>query len=110
MNLEINVRRNDRVKVIAGKDKGRSGRVIEVLPRRHKVLVEGVNIVKRHSKANSSRGTQGGILEREAPIDVSNVMLVCPHCGKTTRVSHQTLADGLRVRDCKLCGATIENQ
>ena len=68
MNLEINVRKNDRVVVIAGKDKGKTGRVIEVQPRKGKLLVEGVNVVKRHNKANTRRGMQGGILEREAPI------------------------------------------
>ncbi|HUK90847.1 MAG TPA: 50S ribosomal protein L24 [Blastocatellia bacterium] len=110
MNVEINVRRNDRVRVITGKDKGKAGRVIEVLPRRRKVLVEGINMIKRHMKANSRQGRQGGILQREAPIDISNVMLICPHCSKVTRVSHQILGDGLRVRDCKQCGATIESQ
>jgi len=108
MNVEINVRKNDRVRVIAGKDKGKSGRVIEVLPRRHRILVEGVNMVKRHMKANSRQGRQGGILDREAPIDVSNVMLICPHCAKETRISHQVLGDGARIRACKKCGAAIE--
>jgi len=112
MNLEINVRKNDRVVVIAGKDRGKSGRIIEVLPRKHKVIVEGVNVVKRHNKANTRRGIQGGILERESPIDVSNVMLLCPHCGKATRVGHQVLEDGMRHRACKKqdCGAVIEKQ
>jgi len=110
MNVEINVRKNDRVMVIAGKDKGRSGRVIEVQPRKHKVLVEGVNVVKRHSKANTRSGVQGGILERESPIDVSNVMVICPHCGQPTRVGHQVLEDGQRHRACKKCGAAIEQQ
>ena len=108
MNLAINVRRNDRVMVIAGKDKGKSGRVIEVQARKHKVLVEGVNVVKRHMKANSRRGVQGGILDRESPIDVSNIMLICPHCSVPTRTSHQVLGDGRRIRDCKKCGAAIE--
>ena len=110
MNLEINVRRNDRVMVIAGKDKGKSGRVIEVHARKHEVLVEGVNVVKRHMKANSRRGVQGGILDRESPIDVSNIMLICPHCGAPTRISHQVLGDGKRIRACKKCGAAIEGQ
>lgn len=101
------MRRNDRVVVITGKDKGKSGRVIEVLPRKQKVVVEGVNIIKRHMRADARRGIRGGILEREAPIHVSNVMLLCPQCGKATRVSHQTLADGTRTRACKKCGAAI---
>lgn len=110
MNLEINIRKNDRVVVIAGKDKGKSGRVIEVQPRKRRVLVEGVNVVKRHNKANTRRGVQGGILEREAPIDVSNVMVICPHCSTPTRAGHQVLGDGLRTRACKKCGAAIEKQ
>lgn len=110
MNVEVNVRRNDRVMVITGKDKGKTGRVIEVLPRKRKLLVEGVNIIKRHTKANSRQGVSGGIIDREAPIDVSNVMLICPHCGKPTRSGHQELSGGSRMRACKRCGATIENQ
>jgi large subunit ribosomal protein L24 len=110
MNLEINVRKNDRVVVIAGKDSGRTGRVIEVQPRKHKVIVEGINIIKRHTKANRQRGISGGIIEREAPIDVSNVMLICPQCGQATRVAHRFLADGTRTRACKKCGAAIEKQ
>jgi large subunit ribosomal protein L24 len=110
MNVEINVRKNDRVVVISGKDKTKKGRVIEVLPRKGKVIVEGVNVIKRHTKPNSRRGVQGGILEREAPISVSNVMVICPHCGQATRVGHQVLADGTRTRACKKCGAAIEKQ
>jgi large subunit ribosomal protein L24 len=110
MGLEINVRRNDRVVIIAGKDKGKTGRVIEVHPGKRKVTVEGASVVKRHTKANSRRGVQGGILERESPIDVSNVMLMCPHCSQATRASHQVLADGGRIRACKKCGAAIERQ
>jgi len=110
MNIEINVRKNDRVVVITGKDKGKTGRVIEVQPRKGKLLVEGVNVVKRHNRANTRRGIQGGILEREAAINASNVMLLCPHCGVATRVSHQVLEDGMRHRACKKCGAAIEKQ
>jgi large subunit ribosomal protein L24 len=110
MNVEINVRKNDRVVVIAGKDKSKTGRVIEVRPAKRKILVEGVNIVKRHNKANSRRGVQGGIIEREAPIDISNVMLLCPHCQQATRIGHQVLEDGMRHRACKKCGAAIEKQ
>jgi large subunit ribosomal protein L24 len=110
MNIEINVRKNDRVVVIAGKDRGKTGRIIEVQPRKRRVIVEGVNVVKRHNKANTRRGVQGGILERESPIDVSNVMVLCPHCSAATRVAHQVLEDGRRHRACKKCGAAIEKQ
>ena len=110
MNAEINIRKNDRVLVITGKDKGKKGRVIEVLPRKRKVIIEGVNVIKRHNKANSRRGVQGGIIERESPIDVSNVMVICPHCSNPTRAGHQVLSDGQRTRACKRCGAAIEKQ
>lgn len=110
MNVEINVRKNDRVAVIAGKDKGKTGRVLEVLPRKNRVLVEGVNVVKRHLKPNVRRGVRGGILEKESPIHASNVMVICPHCGVATRVGHQILNTGLRTRACKKCGASIEKQ
>ena len=110
MNVEINIRRNDRVVVISGKDRGKTGRVIEVHPRKGKILVEGVNVVKRHLKANSRRGVQGGILEKESPIDVSNVMVICPHCAAASRVGHEVLADGRRSRACKKCGAAIESK
>jgi large subunit ribosomal protein L24 len=110
MNVEINIRKNDRVVIIAGKDKGRTGRVIEVKPKVHKVMVEGVNVVKRHMKANSRTGVQGGIVEREALIDASNIKVICPHCSTPTRVCHQTLSDGSRARVCKKCGAVIEKQ
>ncbi len=110
MNTEINVRKNDRVVVIAGKDRGKKGRVIEVLPRKKKLIVEGVNVLKRHNRANSRSGVQGGIIEREAPIHVSNVMVICPHCSEATRTAHQVLGDGQRTRACKRCGAAIEKQ
>lgn len=108
MNVEINVRKNDRVVVISGKDKGKKGRVIEVLPRKRKVLVEGVNVIMRHTRANTRSGVKGGILEREAAIDVSNVMVICPHCSEATRSGHQVLSDGRRSRACKKCGASLE--
>src|SRR6267378_321522 len=109
MNVEINVRKNDRVVVIAGKDKGKKGRVIEVQPAKRKVIIEGVNMVKRHNKANTRRGIQGGILERESPIDISNVMVLCPHCGEPTRSGHQVLEDGKRHRACKKCGSVFND-
>ncbi|HXG64981.1 MAG TPA: 50S ribosomal protein L24 [Blastocatellia bacterium] len=110
MGIKLHVRKNDRVVVITGKYKGKTGRVIEVMPRKRKVLVEGVNIVKRHTRANTRAGVAGGIIEREAPIDVSNVMLIDPHTGTPTRVGRQVLADGTRVRVAKKSGSVIEKQ
>jgi large subunit ribosomal protein L24 len=110
MSKKLHVRKNDRVMVIAGKNKGDKGRIIEVLPRERKVIVEGVNVVKRHQRPNSRRGVQGGIIEREMPIDVSNVMVIDPQTGTPTRVGRQELADGSRVRIAKKSGAVIEKQ
>ena len=114
MTRKMHVKKNDRVLVLAGKASERArgkqtiGRVIEVLPRKGKVIVEGVNVIKRHSKANNRSGQQGGIIEREAPIDVSNVMLIDPQSGQPTRVGRQILNDGSRKRVAKKSNAVIE--
>jgi len=102
----LHVRRDDLVMVIAGKDRGKTGKVLRVLPKRQRVVVEGVNLVKRHLRP--SLRSQGGIVEREAPIHVSNVMLVCTKCGRPTRVGRRFLEDGRKVRVCKKCGEVIE--
>ncbi|MEN3038196.1 MAG: 50S ribosomal protein L24 [Candidatus Kryptonium sp.] len=103
----MNIKKNDIVQVIAGNYKGKVGKVLKVFREKERVLVEGVNIVKKHVR-KSPRYPQGGIIEMEAPIHVSNVMLVCPKCGKATRVGHTILvsADGKRskMRVCKKCG------
>jgi large subunit ribosomal protein L24 len=102
------VKKNDRVVVLTGRNKGKQSRVLEVNARVGKVLVEGVAVVKRHTRPNPQRGIQGGILEKESFIDASNVMVICPSCGKPSRVSHQQQTDGRRLRGCKKCGATID--
>jgi len=100
---KMNVKKGDRVQVLSGKDRGATGEVLRALPAEGKVIVEGVAMVKKHQKPNQAN-QQGGILEREAAIDVSNVMLICPKCGKPTRVGHATV-DGKKMRVCKKCGA-----
>ncbi len=102
---KMNVRKGDQVEVISGKDKGKRGEVLRAMPADEKVIVEGVAIVKKHQKANQA-GQQGGIIEKEAAIHVSNVMLVCPTCGKRTRIGHEVV-DGKKVRVCKKCGANF---
>jgi large subunit ribosomal protein L24 len=102
----MKVKKGDQVMVISGKDKGKRGRVIEVLTRKRKVLVEGLNILKHHLRQNRQRGVAGGIVEREAPIDVSNVMLV--EGGRPVRVGYQILQDERKVRVSKKTGAVIE--
>lgn len=98
---------NDKVEVIAGKDKGRVGKIIKVYPKDNKVKVEKINMVKRHMKPTQQE-QQGGIIEMEAAMQVSNLMLICGKCAKTVRIRRQILDDGTKVRACKKCGETIE--
>jgi len=103
----IHVKKGDTVEVIAGRQRGKRGKVLKVAPKHGKIIVEGVNVVKRHSRP-TQKLPQGGIVEKEAPIYSSRVMLVCPKCGRTARVAHGYLADGTKVRLCKRCGEQIE--
>jgi large subunit ribosomal protein L24 len=98
---------NDKVEVIAGKDKGRVGKVIKVYPDSDKAKVEKINILKRHTKPNM-KNQQGGIIEMEAPIHVSNLMLICSKCAKAVRVKLSHLDDGTKARICKKCGEIVE--
>jgi large subunit ribosomal protein L24 len=102
----MKIKKNDQVIVISGRDKGKRGRVIEVLTKKGKVIVEGVNILKHHERPNRQRGIAGGIVEREAPINASNLMLL--EGGRPVRVGYQVLQDGRKVRVSKKTGAVIE--
>jgi large subunit ribosomal protein L24 len=106
MRAKLKIKKNDQVLVIAGRDKGKRGRVIEVLAKEGKVLVEGVNMLKHHERANRQANRPGGIFPREAPIDVSNVMVV--EGGLPVRVGYQVLADNRKVRVSKKTGAVLE--
>lgn len=101
---KMSIKKGDRVQVLSGKDKGAEGTVLRAIPAEGKVVVEGVAIVKKATRPNAAN-QQGGIIEQEAAIDASNVMLVCPTCGKATRVGHGKNAEGKKVRICKKCGA-----
>lgn len=103
----MNIRKGDTVSVLAGKDKGKQGKVSQVLPEEGRVVVEGVNMIKRHSKGRPGV-RQGGIIQREASIDISNVALLCAKCGKPTRVGHRILDDGKKVRTCLKCKETVD--
>jgi large subunit ribosomal protein L24 len=105
----LGIRRGDIVKVMAGRSKGRSGKVLSVNPWKNTVTVEHASIIKRHTRPNPSKNVKGGILEKEGPIHVSNVLLVCPSCGKHTRAGHTKLPDGTRVRSCRRCNTTLES-
>ena len=100
------LRRGDTVQVMAGRDKGKTGKILGIQDGR--VTVERVNIIKRHTRANPSKNVRGGIVEKEAPVHISNVMMVCPGCGKHTRIGRNTQADGTRARVCRRCGTNMD--
>lgn len=104
----MHIHKNDQVKVIAGKDLNRIGRVLRIMPGKQKIVVEGVSFLKRHTRPNPAKNIKGGIVEREAPIDVSNVMVVCGSCGKATRIGHTLLSDRKKIRVCRKCGASLD--
>jgi large subunit ribosomal protein L24 len=107
MKTAIRIKKDDKVKVIAGKDAGKVGKVLKVNGKKNRLLVENINIVKRHTKP-SAQNRQGGILESEAPIHVSNVMLMCNKCIAPMRIKTKTLDDGKKVRICGKCGEVID--
>ncbi|MDI3516805.1 MAG: large subunit ribosomal protein [Thermotogota bacterium] len=102
----MKVKKGDLVKVIAGKDKGKEGKVLRVIPKENKVIVENVRIVKRHQRP-TQRLREGGIIEREAPIHASNVMVICPSCNKPTRIGYRFMEEK-KVRFCKKCGEIVD--
>jgi large subunit ribosomal protein L24 len=106
--VPILLRKNDQVKVIAGKDLNKAGRVLRVLRDRNRVVVEGISFLKRHTRANPSKNIKGGIVEKESPIHVSNVMIVCGSCNNPTRIGHSILADGKKIRICRKCGSSLD--
>ena len=114
-NTRIKIKKGDSVQVLAGKDSGKRGTVLRVLPGERRVVVEKVNMIKRHTKprpAPRSSGSQqvipGGVIEKEAALDLSNVQLVCPACGKPSRVGHRVNEDGVKVRVCRNCGKDVD--
>jgi large subunit ribosomal protein L24 len=111
--LATPLRKNDNVLVITGKDRGKRGRVLKVLPgepgkTKTRLIIEGVNMIKRHTKPNPGKNIKGGIVEREASLHASNVQLVCPECGAQTRIGHKTLGDGRKVRICRKCEGVVD--
>ena len=104
----IRLKKGDLVQVIAGRDAGKQGKVLKILPEKNRVIVQGVGFVKRHTRPNPQRNIKGGIAEREAPIHVSNVMVVCGECGKRTRIGSKVLNDGQRVRICRRCQGVLD--
>ena len=103
----LHVKTGDRVIVTAGKDKGKQGNIKKAMPSKGQVVVEGVNMITKATKANPAYGIQGGLIKKEAPLDSSNVMIVCPSCEKPTRIAHKVI-DGKKVRVCKKCGEQLD--
>ncbi|AZV58740.1 50S ribosomal protein L24 [Clostridium sp. AWRP] len=103
---KVHVRKKDTVMVISGKDKGKTGEILKVMPKTGKIIVKDVNVVSKHQKPNK-QNMQGGIIKKEAPIYSSKVMLYCDKCKSVTRISHKILDDGTKVRVCKKCGETF---
>ena len=110
MRNKLKIRKGDLVKVITGKEAGKTGKVMRVDTATSRVVVERLNMVKKHTRPHPKKNPQGGVIEREAPIHVSNVMLVCPACGQPTRVGYRFREDGTKVRVCRRanCGKDID--
>ncbi|MFH0788396.1 MAG: 50S ribosomal protein L24 [Pseudomonadota bacterium] len=106
---KMRIKKNDKVMVISGKEKGKVGKILKVFPEKNRVIVEKVNYVKRHTRPGG-KVSKGGIIEREAPLHVSNVMLICGKCTDPVRVSYQKQPDGKTARLCKKCGEILESK
>jgi large subunit ribosomal protein L24 len=104
----IGIRKGDQVKIIAGRDAGKTGRVLSINAKKNTLVVEHASIIKRHTRPNPGKNIKGGIVEKEGPVNVSNVMIVCPSCGKHARIGHTTLPDGKKVRSCRRCDTTLD--
>jgi large subunit ribosomal protein L24 len=104
----INLKKNDTVTVVSGRDAGKQGKVLKVIPEKNRVIVQGVGFVKKHTRPNPQRNIKGGIAEREAAIHASNVMILCGECGKRTRIGHKLLGDGRKVRVCRHCEGVLD--
>ncbi len=108
MQITHKLKKDDQVEVIGGKDKGRVGKILKVDPKSNKAVVEKVNMVKRHTKPTPAN-QQGGIINKEAMIELSNLKLICPKCAKTVRVGRKQLDDGAKTRVCKKCGESVDS-
>ena len=101
------VKKGDTVAVVSGKDKGKTGRILRMFPAQGKVIVERINLIKRHTK-RKSQGEQGGIIEKEAPLHLSKAMFFCGKCSRPTRIGRKMLSDGKKVRICRKCGEVVD--
>jgi large subunit ribosomal protein L24 len=104
----INIKKNDIVIVTTGKDKGKKGKVLRILPDSNKAIVEKINFIMKHTRANPSKNQKGGILQKESPIHISNLMLICSECGQPSRIGYTRLQDGKKVRICRRCEGILD--
>ncbi|MGE4291901.1 MAG: 50S ribosomal protein L24 [Desulfovibrio sp.] len=106
--MKSKIRKDDKVMVIAGKDKGKIGKVLRIQKKKDTIMVEKVNMVQRHTKANPYANQPGGIIEKEAPVHISNVMVICDACAKPARIGYRETKDGKKVRYCKHCNEQFD--
>ena len=106
--LATPIRKNDTVLIVTGKDRGKRGRVLKVLPEKNRLVIEGMNLIKRHTRPNPGKNIKSGIVEREASLHASNAQLICPECGAQTRVGRKILGDGRKVRVCRKCEGVVD--
>ena len=106
--VRMNLRKNDTVQVITGRDAGKQGKVLKVIREKNRVIVQGVGFTKKHTRPNPQRNIKGGIAESEAPIHASNVMIICGECNKRTRIGHKIMADGTKARICRHCQGVLD--
>jgi large subunit ribosomal protein L24 len=102
------IKKGDQVRVMTGRDRGKTGRVLAVNPAKRTIMVEHAGMIKRHTRANPSKNVKGGIVEKEGSMSISNVLLLCPSCNKGTRLGHKFLPDGTKERVCRRCGNSLE--
>jgi len=105
----VMIRHGDTVKIMSGRDKGKTGRILTVDPVKRRVTVEHANMIKKHTRPNPSKNIRGGILDKEGQMDISNVMILCPSCDKHARIGTKILSDGTKARSCRRCGTALEN-
>ncbi len=104
----LHIKKNDKVLVLSGKDKGKTGKVLRVIPEKERAIVENLNQIYKHVRPNPQKNIKGGIIQKENPLHVSKLMVVCPSCNQPTRTGSSSLGDGKHVRVCKKCRANIE--
>jgi len=107
--MGFKIKKGDKVGIIAGKERGKEGKVLHLFPKEGRVLVQGLNFIKRHTKPRGE-GKPSGIIEREGPLAISNVILLCPRCNQPTRIGYKVVEKGKKLRVCKKCGETIDKE